>query len=86
MDPIGIHGPEAHGGRLSDLTVRLSKLGASGKHPSNIERDLYRVLDLSVPLFWVDIPIREQQNRSSIQTEWMPMILPHQLYHYIFET
>lgn len=44
------------------------------------------MLDLCVPLFWLDIPIREQQNRSSIQVDWMPLILPHQLYHHLFET
>ena len=42
-------------GHCSDLTKRISTIGASGRHPQNCERDLFRILELALDLglnFW----------------------------------
>lgn len=33
-------------GACSDLTLRMSRLGSCGKYPQNVERDLYKMLEL----------------------------------------
>ena len=76
--------PKANGGQLSDLTVRMSKLGCSGRYPNNIERDLVTLLQLPVPFYWVEIPVRNEQNRKDVEIKKLPILCPHSLYHYLF--
>ena len=76
---------EANGGSMSRLTEKLARLGNSGKYPNNIERDLYRVLHLPITPYYVEVPIWCQSNRRDIKTKRIPILLPHELYHYLFE-
>lgn len=76
---------QAHGGTMSGLTKKLAGLGAGGRYPGNIERDLYRVLNLPIAPYYVELPTRCQNNRESIVLSRIPMLLPHELYHYLFE-
>ncbi len=77
--------PKANGGRMSPLTQKLARLGSSGKHPGNIERDLHHALQLPIPFFWVDIPVRSDLDRNTVELASLPILLPHQVYHYLFE-
>ena len=70
---------------MSTLTQKLARLGASGKHPNNVERDLFRVLDLPVAPFYVLLPTKCQSNRKDVVLTRVPVLLPHQVYHYMFE-
>jgi len=70
---------------MSTLTQKLAKIGGGGKFPSNMERDLYRVLELPIEPFHVDLPVRSQVNRKDIELKRIPMLLPHEMYHYMFE-
>jgi len=84
---LGATGPvEANGGKMSPLTMKLARLGTSGKHPANIERDLHHALQLPVPIYWVDIPVRSDVDRKTVEVASLPLVLPHQYYHYLFET
>ena len=56
---------EAHGGSLSELTTKISRLGCRGKYKNNIERDLCRVLEIPVQPLWVEIPVRSEE-----ETRW----------------
>lgn len=76
---------QAHGGTMSPLTQKLSKLGCCGKFPANIERDLYRVLELPVAPYWLDVPARSQRDRQAIEIKRIPLLLPHEMYHYLFD-
>ena len=58
---------EANGGRMSPLTMKLARLGTSVKHPANIERDLHHALQLPVPVYWVDIPVRSDVDRKTVE-------------------
>ena len=70
---------------MSNLTQKLASLGNHGKHKQNIERDLFRVLNLPVSPYYVELPLRSQLNRAEVVLERVPMLLPHELYHYMFE-
>lgn len=70
---------------MSTLTQKLATLGCSGRYPSNIERDLFRVLEVPVAPFFVKLPTRAQSNREDIELTRIPMLLPHEMYHYLFE-
>ena len=76
---------EAHGGSVSTLTRNLAKLGSSGEYPNNIERDLYRVLHLPIAPYYVVLRRRCLSNREDIELKRIPLLLPHELYHYMFE-
>jgi len=69
---------------MSTLTQKLAKLGCSGRYPSNIERDLFRLLELPISPYFVEMPVRSQANREDIILKRLPMLLPHELYHYLF--
>lgn len=71
---------------MSGLTQKLATLGASGKCPQNIERDLFRVLKLPVEPFYIQLPTRCQSNREDVILTRVPMLLPHEMYHYLFES
>lgn len=77
---------KANGSSLSPLTERMARLGASGRHPQNIERDLCKLLQLPLVPFWITIPVRAPDNRQTLTSLKMPVILPHELYHYLFES
>ena len=77
---------EAYGGTVSTLTRKLASLGSHGKFPNNLERDLFRALELPIAPFYVDLPVRCQSNWEDIVLKRMPLLLPHQLYHYLFDT
>ena len=70
---------------MSPLTRRLARLGAHGRYPNNIERDLFRVLELPVPVHHVEIPVKDAATRSNIVVMRAPILLPHEIYHYLFE-
>ena len=72
-----------HGGELSELTIKMSKLGKSGKYPNNIERDLSNLLRLPLDPFYVTIPVRDPECRSKVTSMVVPMLLPHQLFHFL---
>ena len=76
---------QAYGSTLSPLTTKLARLGSSGKYPGNVERDLHRALELPIPVYWVEAPVRSLVDRRSVETAWLPMLLPHQIYHYLFD-
>ena len=42
--------------------------------------------ELPIAPFYVDLPVRCQSNREDIVLKRMPLLLPHQLYHYLFDT
>lgn len=63
--------------------MKMSRLGASGKFPNNIERDLVKLLELPAPPIWVEIPIRCDTNRRDIKLQKFPVMCPHLLYHYL---
>ena len=77
---------EAYGGTVSTLTRKLASLGSHGKYPNNLERDLFRALDLPIAPYHVELPVRCQINREDVVLKRIPLLLPHQLYHYLFET
>ena len=74
---------EAHGGGLSELTTKISRLGCRGKYKNNIERDLCRVLEIPVQALWVEIPVRSEHNRKDVALKKFPVICPHLLYDYL---
>ena len=74
---------EAHGGSLSELTTKISRLGCRGKYKNNIERDLCRVLEIPVQPLWVEIPVRSEHNRKDVELKKLPVICPHLLYDYL---
>ena len=76
---------KALGGSLSPLTEKLAKLGSYGKYPGNVERDLHNALKLPIPIYWVELPVRSLVDRKSLETAWLPMMLPHQIYQYLFD-
>ena len=53
---------EAYGGTVSTLTRKLASLGSHGKFPNNLERHLFRALELPIAPFYVDLPVRCQSN------------------------
>lgn len=75
-----------NGGEMSQLTHKMASLGKFGKYPSNVERDLTSLLALPVSPFWIDIPVRDAGSRSRIITMRLPLLLPHELYHYLHDT
>ena len=80
-----INAVEACGGTMSPLTQKLASLGCHGKYPANIERDLYKTLQLPVAPYWIEVPVRSQTNREDIEVKRIPMLLPHEMYHYLFD-
>ena len=76
---------KALGGFLSPLTQKIAKIGSGGKYPGNVERDLHNVLNLPIPIYWLELPLRSLVDRKSLETAWVPMMLPHQIYHYLFD-
>lgn len=75
---------EACGGELSELTHRIARIGARGKYPNNCERDLNALLKLPVEPFWITVPVRDPETRASVTALKVPLLLPHQLYGYLF--
>ncbi len=71
---------------MSTLTQKLARLGCSGKFPNNIERDMFRTLQLPVSPYFVKVTLRCPENRKDIQLTRVPMLLPHEMYHYLFDT
>ena len=71
---------------MSPLTHKFAALGAHGRYPSNIERDLCNLLRLPVAPLWVEVPIRSSSDRSTLELMKVPMLLPHEVYHYLYET
>ena len=71
---------------MSELTQKLARLGGGGRHPGNLERDLYRTLRLPVPPFYIEVPARCQKNRRDIILKRVPLLLPHEVYQYLFES
>ena len=69
---------------MSELTCRFARLGSSGKFPNNIERDISNLLKLPVTPLWITIPAKDQETRSKVTTMKVPILLPHQLYHYLY--
>ena len=74
-----------HGGQSErdDLVCRLSKVGASGAHPNNSERDVHRLLSkmsLSVGAAIEKVKVR-MWNPSSLEESWelLPMLFPDSL-------
>jgi len=80
------HPVKALGGTMSTLTQKLARLGCSGKYPANIERDLYAALHLPVSPYWLEVPARSQVNREDVEMRRIPLLLPHEMYHYLFES
>lgn len=76
---------EAYGGTMSPLTQKLARLGCSGKFPNNVERDLFRALQLPVAPFFIKVPTRSPNNRADIELTRIPILLPHQMYHFLFD-
>jgi hypothetical protein len=76
---------EAYGGTVSTLTRKLASLGCKGKYPNNVERDLFRALEVPVAPYYVEVPTRCQTDREKVVLKRIPLLLPHQLYHYMFE-
>lgn len=76
---------QAYGGNMSTLTQKLARLGSSGKFPNNVERDLFRLLKLPVFPYYVKLPTRSSSNRSDLELREIPLLLPHQVYHFLFE-
>jgi hypothetical protein len=76
---------EECGGKLSPLTHRFAALGAHGKFPNNIERDLATLLQLPVSPIWITIPVRSPTNRETLETMKVPVLLPHEIYNYLYE-
>lgn len=70
---------------VNPLSYKLARIGTSGRYPSNVERDLMRVLNLPVPIFWVMIPVRSLTDRYSLELKSVPVLLPHLLYDYLHE-
>lgn len=70
---------------MHPLTRKLARLGCSGKYPANIERDLFRALNLPVQPFYVEVPVRCSTNREDVVLKHIPILLPHEMYHYLFE-
>ena len=76
---------QANGSTLSNLTHKFAALGAHGRFPNNIERDLSNILKLPISPIWIDIPIRSPEDRSTLQLMKVPILLPHEVYHYLHE-
>ena len=81
---IRINPGQANGSKLSPLTHKFANLGTAGKHPSNIERDLSSLLRLPVTPIWVEIPVRSAVDRSTLEVMKVPVLLPHEVYHYLY--
>lgn len=71
---------------MSPLTVKFARLGSCGKFPNNIERDLGNLLQVPVHPLWVELPIRDPASRNKIITEKFPIMLPHEIYHWLHDT
>ena len=84
-NPLLVLHSQAHGGTMSGLTQKLASLGAYGRYPNNIERDLFRVLELPISPYYVELPTRSQSNREDVILTRVPMLLPHELYHYLYD-
>ena len=69
---------------MSELTCKFAKLGSSGKFPNNIERDLSNMLKLPVSALWISIPTKDLETRSKVTTMKVPILLPHEVYHYLY--
>ena len=54
--------------------------------PANIERDLYTTLKLPVTPYWIEVPIRDPVDRTGLKMKRIPLLLPHEMYHYLFES
>ena len=76
---------QANVSKLSPLTHKFANLGAAGKFPNNIERDLSSLLKLPVTPVWINIPIRSATDRATLETMKVPLVLPHEMYHYLYE-
>lgn len=88
-DNVGLVEPnllKEHGGEMSELTLKFAKLGSCGKFPNNIERDLSNLLQLPLNPLWVQLPIRDPSSRNKIILEKFPILLPHQIYHWLHDT
>ena len=70
---------------MSGLTKKLASLGAHGRYPANMERDLFRVLKLPVDPYHVELPTRCQSNRQDVVLTRVPILLPHEMYHYLYD-
>ena len=60
---------------------KLAKVGASGKHPQNMARDLLRMALVNCtlpPLYWALIPCWNDTT-STCDDIWLPFLLPHEL-------
>lgn len=68
------------------MTHRFAALGSHGRYPNNCERDLSKLLQLPVSPLWINVPIRDPADRSSLTSSKCPVLLPHEVYHYLFET
>lgn len=76
---------QAHGGQLSELTHRMARLGASGKFPNNVERDLANLLQIPIQPYWIQIPVKDPSTRKEVTSMRCPILLPHEVYHYLYE-
>ena len=73
-------------GTLSQSTKRLSKLGAHGTRPSNIERDLFRLLECTHPLPSLSEYVFDAPRRTSelgVEIYEHAVLLPHEVFAFI---
>lgn len=75
---------QACGGQLSELTQRMARLGAGGKFPNNVERDLANLLQVPIQPYWIQIPVKDA-TRKEVTSMRCPTLLPHEVYHYLYE-
>jgi len=61
----------------------MAKLGRSGKHKQNIERDLHAWLRKNsfnpVDLDWIWVPMRAERKKKTVEWVWHPVIWPFNL-------
>ena len=73
-------------GNCSSATKMMAKAGTSGKHPSNIERDIMRHLGLPLPIHWISVPVLSAKDRKTRSELRLPYLMPHELVHYLHAT
>lgn len=73
----GLHAP-------NPLLAKLARIGVNGTHPSNAERDLFRLarregFTLATDFYFVDIEVHDPNAPGFTRHEQHPMLLPHEL-------
>ena len=63
----------------------MACLGASGKFPNNVERDLANLLHIPIQPYWIQVPVKDPSTRKEVTSMRCPILLPHEVYHYLYE-